>query len=519
MAGPHSAQAVGRCRRSLSPSIRSSCSSEKLCTSSTATAPGSAGRDRPADGLGGEQRQRRADGLAAAALRRPPVGVAPAEVVRRDEAAGRVEPPDGLAQRRLRHARAARSRHGQSRGHAATPRSRGPGQYGASGRVAAAHRTLHRGRPSGVGPRAGQEQSGGAGLGRGPQRRLPGSGRNVASRSRVTKKSTTVAARRPGSSVASSGSSRSRSAATGRSTYASAADSETARYCPLVSPEGTVRSNTHWIGEPTAGDERFGEHPAVVDDVDVDDRRRAEPRRPAGRGDARRRRRQRLGGARRRREHDLIRGHVVDRPAAVARLDPGHLGAGAHGHPGRRERGRRGIPVQSLQRHPRPADVGGAAVGEQPDLEHHRGQRQRGVVGPGVQGRDAHQVPQRVDGARVLALAAQPGAEAHRVDGRVGAVHLAHGQRGPDEAQPLGRGERAVPQQGGAEVQRRRQAGAAQTCRPPGQRAHRDVQPVLEVHLLRRRPAGSAARGRRCSSAGTRAARCRRRGRRGGTSR
>ena len=44
MAGPtpKTVHAVGRCRRSVSPSMMSSCSSEKLCTSSTATAAGTA---------------------------------------------------------------------------------------------------------------------------------------------------------------------------------------------------------------------------------------------------------------------------------------------------------------------------------------------------------------------------------------------------------------------------------------------------------------------------------------------
>ena len=47
---PHSAHTVRRCRRSTSPSMTSSCSSEKLCTSSTATAPGTRdlGGPRPA---------------------------------------------------------------------------------------------------------------------------------------------------------------------------------------------------------------------------------------------------------------------------------------------------------------------------------------------------------------------------------------------------------------------------------------------------------------------------------------
>ena len=37
---PYTVQAVGRCLRSVSPSMMSSCSSEKLCTNSTAAAAG-----------------------------------------------------------------------------------------------------------------------------------------------------------------------------------------------------------------------------------------------------------------------------------------------------------------------------------------------------------------------------------------------------------------------------------------------------------------------------------------------
>ena len=91
---PNTVQAVGRCLRSVSPSMMSSCSSEKLCTSSTATAavtPRSGGA--PAA---------RADSSASAGRSAlPPLapgrvarGVGEAEVVRRDDAHVRGQPGD-----------------------------------------------------------------------------------------------------------------------------------------------------------------------------------------------------------------------------------------------------------------------------------------------------------------------------------------------------------------------------------------------------------------------------------------
>ena len=74
---------------------------------------------------------------------------------------------------------------------------------------------------------------------------LPGVGRNVACRSRVTKKSRTSAPRAGGSSASIAGSSRSRSTAVGTSIRSSAADRETARYWPSARPDCTVRSKIH----------------------------------------------------------------------------------------------------------------------------------------------------------------------------------------------------------------------------------------------------------------------------------
>ncbi len=86
----------------------------------------------------------------------------------------------------------------------------------------------------------------------GRSRPTPGAGAKVAVRSRVTKKSRTWAARVRGSSFSSSGRYRARRSATGASMSSSAADCESARYWPSVSPEASVRSNTHWIGVPRA---------------------------------------------------------------------------------------------------------------------------------------------------------------------------------------------------------------------------------------------------------------------------
>ena len=76
----------------------------------------------------------------------------------------------------------------------------------------------------------------------------------------------------------------------------------------------------------------------------------------------------------------------------------------------------------------------------------------------------------------------------------------------------------AVPGQRAGHVQRAGQRAAAQ----PGPAAggqHGDVEPVLERRPTRPRRAGPAVPGRRCSSAGTRAGRCRSSARRGRTSR
>jgi hypothetical protein len=85
---------------------------------------------------------------------------------------------------------------------------------------------------------------------------VPGTWRNVARFSRVTKNSVTVAALAAGNSSASAGTNCSRSSPTGLPAYSSAADREIARYWPesprSCIPEIRVRSNTHCTGESTA---------------------------------------------------------------------------------------------------------------------------------------------------------------------------------------------------------------------------------------------------------------------------
>ena len=99
-AGPCTFQTVSRWRRCSSPSIRSSCSSEKLCTSSTATAPGmptsGAAPAASADSTASAGRTALPPSPSAGL----PCGVDPAEVVGGDGVHGRREPVDGRPQYR-----------------------------------------------------------------------------------------------------------------------------------------------------------------------------------------------------------------------------------------------------------------------------------------------------------------------------------------------------------------------------------------------------------------------------------
>ena len=198
----------------------------------------------------------------------------PAEVVvgdrRRPGPAGR--PPRAAPARRARAS--ARARRGASR-HATAP-SRRSAPRRATPRappLAAAHRALHRRRPAGVGPRAGEEEARRPGPRAGPQRRVPGVPRNVARGSRVTKNRSTGADRRPGRGCSSAGRNRARSSSTVRSLVA--APRRRARRRGTGRDPGPTtrcgrRPTARACRRPAAN--RLGDAP-VVDDVQVHDRR------------------------------------------------------------------------------------------------------------------------------------------------------------------------------------------------------------------------------------------------------
>ena len=77
-----------------------------------------------------------------------------------------------------------------------------------------------------------------------------------------------------------------------------------------------------------------------------------------------------------------------------------------------RAKGARGrVRVQRRQRHAGPADVGGAAVREQPGLEDLRGEGQRRLRRGQVERRSGDEVPEPFDGPGRLALRGEPLAE------------------------------------------------------------------------------------------------------------
>ena len=124
---PNSAHTVGRCRRSRSPSITSSCSSEKLWTSSTATAPRHAHRRARAGRLGGEDRERGPDALPAAALMSVALLVGPAQVVAHRPAAAAARAGGRRRAARARCTRGSLEHGGHGADHATTstfPRAR-----------------------------------------------------------------------------------------------------------------------------------------------------------------------------------------------------------------------------------------------------------------------------------------------------------------------------------------------------------------------------------------------------------
>ena len=93
------------------------------------------------------------------------------------------------------------------------------------------------------------------------------------------------------------------------------------------------------------------------------------------------------------------------------------------------------------------------------------------------------EIPQPLHRRGALAVRGEPLAEAARVGGRVRAVDAAQRQRGPHQPQPVGQREVPVAQQRTREVQRRRQAGAAQPRGRGARGVDGDVEPVLQPHL------------------------------------
>ena len=205
-------------------------------------------------GSGGEQGEGGPERLAAAAGLRSALHTGPAEVVRGlgPGGPGRAGPP---ASRRAgwtscwvseRATREGDKRHARLPSVVVTAKTFSPcAEECGRGRLPAADRTLHGRGPAGVGPGAGEQEPGIEVTGPGLRAPLPGDGRNVASRSRVTKKSCTNACRVRGRSAASDAERRSRRTAAGRWIRSSAADRGSVTACPWPeSPTCSVQSKT-----------------------------------------------------------------------------------------------------------------------------------------------------------------------------------------------------------------------------------------------------------------------------------
>ena len=180
----------------------------------------------------------------------------------------------------------------------------------------------------------------------------------------------------------------------------------------------------------------------VVDDVQVDDRRAAEPLGELGRDvlpAAAASCAARAGGtasttaSARTLKPSLASTSMPtsavgwDRP----RRDRARGAAHPHLDPRTFERPAGGRVVDVRQRRHRPADVSGGGVVEHADLEHLRGLCERGVVNREVQRRARDQLPDRLDRARVLACLPQPIAERARVVTRIVDVDRPAGAASP----------------------------------------------------------------------------------------
>ena len=262
---PNTAHTVGRWRRSRSPSIRSSWISEKLCTSSTATAPGTPTRSSAPTAAADSSGERRRARLAAVAVDRAAVDVESSRGGTRRARRRRGDRRSTAAlQGRLGRGRECGRgcrRRGAVGVHVGSASTRRSGRTARAERAtlaaasAAAHRALHRGRPAGVGPRSGEAQAGRSPVAAGARcAALPGTPRNVACRSRVTTASTSRARHAAGSNspsaadiAATSSSAEVASSLVGRRQR----DGEV-----LPADRGArrraVRSKTHCTGESTA---------------------------------------------------------------------------------------------------------------------------------------------------------------------------------------------------------------------------------------------------------------------------
>ena len=280
---------------------------------------GHADLGRGAGRLRGEQRERGAHGLAAVAVGGVALGVDPAEVVGGDGVHGRGEPVHGRAQ----HRRGQRAAALQQRGHAtrsSTAGVAGGTVHGLSSCCCPVVRCLPP--PLGVTPPPRRRGAVAAG-GRGRRARLGRRAARCARRSPWSRASRWRSTRRPGRGRArwcgrraaaadAGGGGEGRGALPGDEEvpYLGAARGGQQplqlrqvagaqlgdRAVDLVLrgglgqrqvlaarravPEASVRSKTHWTGAAERGEERAAQHRAVVDDVDVEDRRGADAQQP-----------------------------------------------------------------------------------------------------------------------------------------------------------------------------------------------------------------------------------------------
>ena len=139
-------------------------------------------------------------------------------------------------------------------------------------------------------------------------------------------------------------------------------------------------------------------------------------------------------------------GGLDDEPAgagpavgAFDRRPHGRDGVGqVDGDTGLAQSGRPLVTVKGTQGHSAPADVAGAAIGQQARLEDLGGHGQRSVSSRQVDGGEADKVPQRRDGGLALPVGRQPVLEGLVVQGGLVEVEPGQGQGGGAEAGAVG---------------------------------------------------------------------------------